>query len=85
MGVEGILGLKLLAGAIKIDPCLPEKWGGAQLTLKNTRGSINITIEDPEHVGKGVLWITADGKRLRGSSIRFPGKNRSRTVVVRLG
>lgn len=85
LGVEGILGLKLVAGAIQVDPCLPEKWGGAQLTLKNTRGSINITIEDPEHVGKGVLWITADGKRLRGSSIRFPGKNRSRNVVVRLG
>ena len=85
LGVEGILGLQLVAGAIQIDPCLPKQWGSAQLTLKNARGCINITIEDPEHVGQGVLWITADGKRLRGSSIRFPGKKRSRDVVVRLG
>jgi len=85
LGVEGILGVTLAAGAIKLDPCLPKKWGRADLTLENARGTINIAIEDPDHLGHGVQWITVDGKRLRGNTIRFPGRGKIRNVVVRLG
>lgn len=85
LGIDGILGLSLATGAVRLDPCLPKSWGRADMTLENRRGSIRIAVEDPDHVGQGVLWITADGKRLRGNTVRFPGRNRSREVVVRLG
>lgn len=85
LGVEGIIGVTLIAGAVRLDPCLPKNWGEADVTLENTRGTIKIAIEDPDHVGHGVLWITADGKRLRTNTVRFPGRNRVREVVVRLG
>jgi cyclic beta-1,2-glucan synthetase len=85
LGVEGILGLRLKGGAIRIDPCLPKEWGGANVILKNDKGSMSLTIEDPENVGKGVAWIAVDGKPIRGNIVRFPNRNRSKNVTVRLG
>ncbi|MCR9139692.1 MAG: DUF3131 domain-containing protein [Alphaproteobacteria bacterium] len=85
LGVDGILGLTPVAGAVRLDPCLPKNWGRAELMLTNTRGTIRIVIEDPDHVGKGVLWITADGRKLRGNKVRYPGRNKTREVLVRLG
>jgi cyclic beta-1,2-glucan synthetase len=85
LGVEGILGLRLKGGAIRVDPCLPKEWGGANVILRKDKAVISITIEDPENVGKGVNWIAIDGKRVRGNIVRFPERSRARNVTVRLG
>jgi cyclic beta-1,2-glucan synthetase len=85
LGVEGILGVHLVAGALRIDPHLPKNWGGANMVLRSTQGVIYLTIEDPEHLGSGVKWIKLDGERLRGSTVRFPGENRTCEVVVKVG
>ncbi|MCF8467309.1 MAG: hypothetical protein K9G33_07900 [Sneathiella sp.] len=85
LGVEGVLGLQLKNGAIHIDPCMPKEWGTAKMLLKNDNGTISITIEDPEHAGKGVAWMTVDGKCADGHTACFPGSGRLRNIVIRLG
>lgn len=85
LAVEAILGLRLRNGALHIAPCLPKHWGRAEAEIRHANGRISIRIEDPEHAGRGVAWMEADGKRVRGETVRFPGRNRSRHVVVRLG
>ncbi|MCP4319797.1 MAG: DUF3131 domain-containing protein [Hyphomicrobiales bacterium] len=85
LGVEGILGVQLSNGALKINPCLPQNWGGAQLVLKGPKGDILLTIEDPDKTGHGVKWIRVDGKFVRRKIVRFPGKNRTRNVSVHMG
>ena len=85
LGVHGILGVEPVGGAVQIDPKLPKEWGGASITLRSDKGAIHLTIEDPDHVGSGVAWIRANGKRRRSTTIRFPGENKLLEVVVRLG
>ncbi|MEX3007239.1 glucoamylase family protein [Hoeflea sp. TYP-13] len=85
LGVEGILGVQLSNGALKIDPSLPGNWKGARVTLKGSRGKIVLTIEDPDQTGHGVKQIKVDEKIVRGKTVRFPGKGRTRKVDVRLG
>ncbi len=85
LGVEGILGVRLDDGAIRIDPHLPKTWGKARLALSNGEGTLDIHIEDPEHAGSGVAWVKVEGRRKRSGAIAFPAKDRTVKVVVRLG
>jgi cyclic beta-1,2-glucan synthetase len=85
LGVEAILGLRLVNGALAIDPCLPRDWGRAEATIASAHGSIEVVIEDPDGLGQGKRIFTVDGK-LRKSTrpIAFPGKSKLRRVVVKL-
>jgi len=85
LGVHGILGIEPVDGAVRIDPKLPKDWGGAAAVLTGANGTIRLTIEDPDHVGSGIAWIRANGRRRRDRTIRFPGENKQLEVVVRLG
>jgi len=85
LGVAAILGIRLRNGAISIDPCLPKEWGAAEATLKGPKGTISIRVEDPAHAGRGVAAMTVDGKRGRARLVHFPGRNRTRQVVITLG
>jgi cyclic beta-1,2-glucan synthetase len=72
LGLEGILGVKLSNGALKIDPCLPKSWGAAQVEIRTSSGSLSIEIEDPERLGKGVIELTVDGEPFKGATVAFP-------------
>ena len=85
LAVHGILGAKLNANRLSLDPCLPLDWGGANLSLEGPNGRLAITIEDPDRCGHGVVRITVDGKVSKAKSINFPGAGKSREIVVRLG
>ncbi len=85
LGLQGILGIRLKKGAIQIDPCIPKNWGQAKITFQSPRGILTVTIENPENVGKGIAWVTVDGKRSKAKTIHFPGHNKMRNVFVRLG
>lgn len=80
LGLEGVLGLKLSDGALKIDPCLPKSWGSAQVEIKTPSGALSIEIEDPEHLGKGVIELTVDGAPAAGSTVAFPTDGSVRRV-----
>ncbi|MCK5506868.1 MAG: cellobiose phosphorylase [Thermodesulfovibrionia bacterium] len=85
LAVHGILGAKLNANRLSLDPCLPLDWGGANLSLEGPNGRLAITIEDPDRCGHGVVRITVDGKVSKAKSINFPGAGKIREIVVRLG
>jgi cyclic beta-1,2-glucan synthetase len=85
LAVEGIFGVDVSGAYLRINPAIPKNWGQARIEIQNARGQVSIDIQDPDHVGCGVLRVMVDGKVVKGTSVRFPGKGKSRNVVVRLG
>lgn len=85
LATRGILGVRLTAGGVHLDPSLPKEWGGAEVALDGDRGRMTIVIEDPEHVGTGVVAVTVDGAPFGSQVVPFPDAGQSRHIVVRLG
>jgi cyclic beta-1,2-glucan synthetase len=85
LGVTGILGLRPCPEGFRLDPCLPKAWGGAKLRVDCGQGILHIEIEDPQHVGRGLLTLTIDGKAVTGQRISFPGAGRQSLVRACLG
>ena len=85
LAVEGILGLTLQRGAVKIAPRIPKSWGGAKVKVKTPAGTLNITIEDPDRIGSGHVELVVDGQPHDGDCIAFPtgGVDSCITVFLR--
>ncbi len=85
LGIEGILGIRRVEGGVRIDPCIPTSWGHAEARLRGPAGTLVVSIEDPEGVGRGVVGVEVDGKVLRDGVVHFPEDGGERRVIVRLG
>ena len=84
LGVEAILGLQLRNGELLIDPVLPKRWGSFEAEIKGPAGALAIRVEDPDHIGRGVVEIVVDGSAIEGATIAFPTDESVRRVEVRL-
>jgi cyclic beta-1,2-glucan synthetase len=84
LAVEGLLGLRLDDGAIKISPCLPRDWGGAEVRIAGSDGTLLVRIEDPDHLGTGRVELSIDGKLADGDRVTFPQHGVERRVIARL-
>ncbi|MAE97341.1 MAG: cellobiose phosphorylase [Deltaproteobacteria bacterium] len=85
LGVEGILGIRPAPGGVRIEPCLPRSWGRAEAVLRGPAGTLQISIEDPEGVGRGVAEVKIDGEVQPDATVPFPEDGRDCKVCVRLG
>jgi cyclic beta-1,2-glucan synthetase len=60
-GVESLLGLRLRAGRLEVDPCIPSDWPGFEATVRNGGSKYAIGVANPNGVSRGVLRATLDG------------------------
>ena len=60
-GVESILGLRVQADSLVIDPCIPTAW--PEFCMRpHYRGAVyEITVRNPRHVSCGVAAVELDG------------------------
>ena len=84
LGVEGLLGLCLDDGGVRISPCLPRDWGGCEARVSGPDGGLVIRIEDPDNLGTGRIELTVDGHRTEGDRVTFPSGGVERLVNARL-
>jgi len=84
LAVEGIVGLSLQRGAVRIAPRLPRNWGGAEVRVKGPDGILIITIEDPDRIGSGRVELVVDGQPLDGDCIAIPTGGMERRATARL-
>lgn len=65
-----ILGIKPAYDGLEINPSIPKAWDGFKVT-RLFRGAVyNITVENPEHVSKGIKTITVNGSKIDGNVIK---------------
>jgi len=64
VAVEELLGLTLHCGALRIDPCIPEHWRRYEVVLTTPQARIEVVVENPDGVTRGVRTIELDGTRV---------------------
>ena len=86
LAVEGILGLELRGGALRIAPCLPSDWTGYRATVRGQGGSIAIEVEQVD-CSDGGAANTQDAGGEDGTIVAFPtdGSTRQVRLQVRRG
>ncbi len=85
-GLESILGFRKRGATLCIDPCIPRRWKGFQLTYRHGRTRYRITVENPNGVSRGVAKVSLDGALLPGEArIPLSDDGRDHQVQVVLG
>jgi cyclic beta-1,2-glucan synthetase len=64
VGIEYILGLKVMGDQLVVDPCIPSRWPGFEAVLRHHGSVYEIKIDNPENRNRGVARIEIDGKVL---------------------
>jgi cyclic beta-1,2-glucan synthetase len=83
--IEDLLGLRRRGATLAIDPCVPPGFPGFEVTWRDGEGHLHITVENPDHVERGVRSIAVDGKRIEGQVVALTGAPGVREVRVVLG
>ncbi len=79
-----ISGIRPEYEGLLIDPCIPADWDGFTVQRKFRNANYNITVQNPEHVSKGIKEILVDDEKLSDNIlIAFEdGKNHNVTVIM---
>jgi len=68
-GLEWILGIRRRESALLIDPCIPRRWKGFEVTWRHGRTVYRITVENPRGVCRGVSRLSLDGVALAADGL----------------
>lgn len=85
LGLEAILGLRLEAGALVLDPCIPSGWIGYELNYQHGGSHYHIQVENPHGVNRGVSELLLDGVPVPEGRIPLQDDGQAHYVLVRLG
>ena len=79
-----ILGVIPDWDGLKIDPSIPHEWDGFTISRQFRGATYDVTVKNPNHVCKGVVSVTVDGKAIEGSVLPVfaDGKNHAVEVVM---
>ncbi len=80
-----ILGIQPEYEGLSINPCLPKDFGGFTAVRKFRGIEYHITVENPDHVEKGVRQLIVDGKNVEGIIVPFEEGKTSCDVRVIMG
>jgi cyclic beta-1,2-glucan synthetase len=70
-GIESILGLRIEAGVLNLDPCIPRSWPRFEATIRHGAARYDIVVENPKAVQRGVASVELDGKAVSGRPVRI--------------
>ena len=80
-----ILGIAADFDGLKIDPSIPHQWDGMKATRQFRGATYDITVKNPNHVCKGVVSVTVDGKAIEGNVLPVFSDGKSHAVEVVMG
>jgi N,N'-diacetylchitobiose phosphorylase len=80
-----ILGVQPEVDGLRIDPCIPSKWKSFTVRRRFRGKLLDILVENPDGVQKGVRQITLNGEALDGNLVPFRKMKEENEVVLRMG
>lgn len=80
-----ILGIQPTYEGLCIDPCIPPDFGDFTLTRTFRKAVYHITVENPDHVQKGIRKLFVDGCEVEGNVIPFVSQKSSYEVRAVMG
>jgi cyclic beta-1,2-glucan synthetase len=85
VAIEGLLGLSLEHGALRVDPCIPRTWPGFEVSLRRGRADYRVAVENPEGVTSGVVRVELDGGVVQDGLVPIVEDGATHFVRVVLG
>jgi cellobiose phosphorylase len=67
VAVQNILGIVPEIDGLRIDPCIPRAWPGFKVQRQFRGKRLQITVENPARLSRGVQRLTVDGKIVPGN------------------
>jgi cyclic beta-1,2-glucan synthetase len=83
-GIEGILGFRLRAASLALDPCIPPAWPGYQIHFRYRTARYEIVVENPSGVSRGVASRELDGRTLADDDTAIPLVDDGATHTIRV-
>lgn len=80
-----ILGIQPDYDGLKVDPCIPAKWDGFEITRKFRGATYVIKVENPKHVSKGVVKVTIDGNLYKSNILPLFKEGSTHSVIIEMG
>ncbi len=80
-----ILGIIPTHAGLSVNPCIPGDFGDYQVTRQFRGGTYHISVENPDHVEKGIRSLTVDGQPMDGNVIPYVKGKKSYEVNVIMG
>jgi cellobiose phosphorylase len=85
VGLEAILGIQRQGQVLRINPCIPKHWQHYQVTYRVGETILQIHVDNPSGVNRGVKQMTMDGNVLSGHEIPLLSDKVLHQVNVVLG
>ncbi|NQT26558.1 N,N'-diacetylchitobiose phosphorylase [candidate division KSB1 bacterium] len=80
-----ILGIRPEYNGLLIDPCIPKDWSDFSISRRFRGKMLDITIQNPNGMNRGVKEIILNGNKIEGQLIPVELMESSNTVKVLLG
>jgi cyclic beta-1,2-glucan synthetase len=86
-GLEWMLGFRVRGTNLSIDPCIKKAWPGFAIEFAHRSARYHITVENPQHVSRGVIAVELDGVAMAApaSGITLVDDGAKHTVRVVMG
>ena len=85
-GTEAILGFRLGATGLSLDPCIPRRWPGFSMHFRHRSTSFAIRVDNPHGVCRGIISLHLDGQALPlGQPIPLADDGQAHTIQAVLG
>ena len=84
-GVESILGLTRAGATFRVNPCIPATWSDYEIVWRVEGATYRISVENPDHVCRGVAWASMDGAAVDARKIPLANDHGVHVVRVVLG
>jgi cyclic beta-1,2-glucan synthetase len=83
-GLEWILGFRVQAGALILDPCIPKSWPGFEIVYRHGSATYQIHVDNPHGATRGIAQAMLDGVALDGAPPRCRLEDDGKTHCVRI-
>ncbi len=82
-GLEDILGLKIEAGRLRVEPCISSKWEGYSIRYRYKTSIYNISVKNPERKNTGENQrFYFNGKEIEERQIKLEDNNSINEIEV---
>ncbi len=85
LGLEAILGLQREGAALRIDPRIPSRWPGFEISYRWGESQYHIKVENQDSVTLGIKEILLDGNSLEDGLIPLVDDGKEHEVRVLMG
>jgi cyclic beta-1,2-glucan synthetase len=85
LGLEGILGIQRRGDRLSVDPCIPRRWPGFEVTYRAGESAFDIRVENPHGVCRGVAELWLDDRLMPANEFALhgaPGRHCVRVVMA---